>query len=97
MMSPYVSIVLALAVARMVVLLVNDTISDPYRDWVKSWSGNDGWATKGVHCTWCTGVWMAGPMTVLTHLATGTPLTWLTILTFLAVAFVGSYLADLVV
>lgn len=92
--TPYVSIVLALAVARVVVLLVNDKITEPYRRWVQGCSGDDGWFTYLVNCPWCTGVWVAAPMTALTYIATGTPLGWSAILTFLAVAFVGSYLAD---
>lgn len=94
MITPYVCIVLALAVARIVVLLVNDKITEPYRAWVQSWSGADGWCTYLVNCPWCTGIWVSAPTTALTYVASGNPLTWSAVLTFLAVAFVGSYLAD---
>lgn len=56
--TPYLPIALALAMTRVVVLLVNDKITEPYRDWVKRWSGADGWFTYLVNCQYCTSVWV---------------------------------------
>jgi hypothetical protein len=98
MLDPVIIIVLALAVARMVVLMVKDKITEPISKWVVNRFGVDGWLTYGYHCTWCQGIWWAALLTYPTYAVLGMPFTlanlWLSILTFLGVAFAASYLAD---
>lgn len=92
MIDPYVLIVLAVAVARMTVLMAMDKITQPLRDAVLAKLGPDHMITFGVNCPWCWSIWLGFPMTALTF-ATANPI-WLIILTALAVSWVASYLAD---
>lgn len=98
MLHPLILILLAFGVGRWVILLVSDKITAPIRTWVVTKSGEDGFWTFGWHCPWCQGVWWSGVFTSITYAAMPVPFTfanvWLGFLTFLAVAFAGSYLAD---
>lgn len=98
MLNPVLLVILALAVARLVVLMVNDKITEPIRDAVVRRFGIDGWLTFGWHCMWCQGIWWSAALTAITYATQGPPFTvhtlWTAVLTFLAVAFAGSYLAD---
>lgn len=92
MLDPVLLVVLMLAVARMVILVVDDTITRPFRTWVAGRFGEDHMVTFGVNCPWCVGVWFAFPMTAITY-ATG-HVVWQVILTALAVSYVASKIAD---
>lgn len=92
MIDPYVLVVLAVAVARMTVLMTTDKITQPLRDKVLAKFGPDHMLTFGVNCPWCWSIWLAFPMTAITFSTANT--IWLAILTALAVSWVGSYLAD---
>lgn len=98
MLQPVIVIILALAVARMVVLMVSDKITEPIRNAVIKRFGEDGWITFGWHCMWCQGIWWSALLLIPTYLTADIPATianlWLGLLTFLAVAFAGSALAD---
>lgn len=95
-MLPVVTLViLTLAVARVVVLLVNDKITEPVRNAIVDRFGPESMAAYGWHCPWCQGVWWSAILTTLTHHFDPAPdNTWLIILTILGVAWVASYLAD---
>lgn len=90
--DPYVLLVLALAVARMTVLMSMDKITQPLRDKVLAKLGPEHMITFGVNCPWCWSVWIAFPMAAITYATAST--FWLFILTALAASWVGSYLAD---
>lgn len=98
MLHPLILLVLAFAVGRWVILLVSDKITAPISTWVTAKNGKDGFWTFGWHCPWCQGVWWSAVFVSITYAATPVPFTfanvWLGFLTFLAVAFAGSYLAD---
>lgn len=98
MLPVVIIVVLALAVARMVVLLVNDKITEPVRASILGWFGPDSMITYGWNCPWCQGVWWSAIFTGLTYYLHPVPLTpgnvWLGILTGLGVAWVASFLAD---
>lgn len=98
MLEPVIIVALALAVARMVVLMAKDKITEPISKWVINRFGANGWFTFGWHCVWCQGIWWSALLTFPTYAFIGVPFTipnlWLGFLTFLAVAFAGSYLAD---
>jgi hypothetical protein len=84
-------VVLTLAVARLCVLMVEDKITEFFREWVVAKLGPDHLVSFGVVCPWCWSVWFAFPMTAITFHSYGT---WPVILTSLAVSFVASKLAD---
>lgn len=92
MIDPYVLVVLAVAVARMTVLMTTDKITQPLRDKVLAKLGPDHMITFGVNCPWCWSIWLSFPMTAITFFTVSS--IWLAILTALAVSWVGSYLAD---
>lgn len=98
MLQPMILLLLAFAVGRWVILLVSDKITEPIRTAIVNRFGPDGWITFGWHCPWCQGVWWSGIFTAITYSLSDIPLTgfnaWIGILTFLAVAFAGSFLAD---
>lgn len=97
-LNPLVLVLLTFAVARMVVLLVSDKITEPIRTVIINRFGPEGWVTFGWHCTWCQGIWWSAIFTAITYEFAGPPMNlanaWLAILTFLAVAYGASYLAD---
>lgn len=84
-------VILAVAVARLCVLMVDDKITEFFRDWVKDKLGPDHLLTFGVNCPWCWSIWFAFPATFLTF--PGQPV-WTNILTALAVSYTASKLAD---
>lgn len=84
-------ILLAVAVARLCVLMVEDKITEFFRTWVKNRFGPEHLLTFGSVCPWCWSIWFAFPMTFLTF--PDYP-TWPKILTALAVSYVASKLAD---
>lgn len=99
MIEPYVLILLALAVARACVLMVEDIITEDFRVAVGSRFGIDHLLFRGVNCHWCWGIWFSGLFTTITYaltIPTFPTLTtaWYAFLSFLAVAFAGSYLAS---
>jgi hypothetical protein len=82
---------LALAVGRLCVLMVEDKITEFFRNWVFARFGKDHLLSFGVVCPWCWSIWFAFPMTFLTFPHQGV---WTNILTALAVSYAGSKLAD---
>lgn len=86
-----VLILLALAVARLCVLMVDDYITDFFRDAIYKKYGGDHLLFEGATCHWCWSVWFAFPMTFLTFPSHGV---WTNILTALAVSFAASKLSD---
>lgn len=84
-------VILAVAVARLCVLMVDDKITEFFRDWVKAKLGDDHLITFGVNCPWCWSIWFAFPTTFLTF--PSQPV-WTNILTALAVSYTASKLAD---
>lgn len=87
------AVLLALAVARVIRLVVVDQITAPARRWVMSHFGEEGWQAYLVHCVWCSGIWVAVPLTVIT-LTWPDNRFWLGFLLFLAVSHVGALIAD---
>lgn len=88
-------VLLALAVARGTFLMVFDDITAFIRDAVLAKWGPDHLLTKGVNCPWCWSVWISAGMTLATFAFTNpTAHPWQVFLTFLAVAFVGGFLAE---
>lgn len=83
-------LVLVFAVARVVRLIVDDKIMLPFRKWVLSKSGEEGWFFYLVTCPWCMGIWVAAPMTAITF--AWPHKIWFGVLTFLAVAQMASTL-----
>lgn len=81
--------VMALAVARVTGLIVNDSITEPLRDRLLVWL-DDRPATLGnalatlIQCPWCTGMWLSFIAAPLTCWVLG--LSWLLVLP-LALAF----------
>lgn len=61
-------ILLALAVTRVVRLVVDDAITEPARSWFANKFGTESMWTYLVHCTWCVAVWVSYPMCLLTWL-----------------------------
>lgn len=87
--------VLALAVARGAYLMAFDDITAPVREAVRDKFGPDHLLTKGVYCPWCWSVWIAFSFTIPTVLVNQPAMpAWNAFITFLAVAYVGGYLAD---
>lgn len=84
-------VLLALAVGRLCVFMVEDKITDFFRIWVKTKLGEGHLLTFGVNCPWCWSIWFAFPMTFLTY---PSHQVWHKILAALAVSYVGSRLAD---
>lgn len=82
------------AVARMCVLMVEDKITEFFRDWVKAKLGPDHMITYGVNCPWCWSIWFAFPMTFLTFPPASLHEVWTSIITALAVSYTASRLAD---
>jgi hypothetical protein len=72
-----------------------DDITEPMREAVKGKLGPDHMITKGVYCPWCWSVWIAFAFTIPTVEVNQAGMSaWNIFVTFLAVAFVGGYLAD---
>lgn len=97
MIEPYVLIVLALAVARACVLMVEDDITEFIRVAVGRKFGIESLAFRGVICPWCWGIWFSGLFTITTYALTmpfSLITAWYAFLAFLAVAFTGSFLAS---
>lgn len=86
-----VLVILAVAVARLCVLMVEDKITEFFRNWVKEKYGPDHLLTFGSVCPWCWSIWFAFPATFLTFPAHGV---WINVLTALAVSYTASKLAD---
>jgi membrane protein required for beta-lactamase induction len=61
-------ILLALAVTRLVRLIVDDAITQRFRLWFVNKYGDESMWTYLVHCTWCVSIWVAYPMSLLTWL-----------------------------
>ena len=61
-------ILLILAVARIVRLVVDDAITEPFRRRVIRKHGDDSMKTYLVHCTWCVAIWVAFPLSLFTWL-----------------------------
>lgn len=57
-------LVLALSVARLTRLIVDDKIMLPFRQWVLSWSHEDGWFFYLVSCPFCMSVWVSALLTI---------------------------------
>lgn len=98
-----VLVLLTLAVAGITRALVIEKPFAWWRNWVKSWSGEDGLATYFVHCVFCTGFWVGAGMTGLTYLNTvtahsptsiGTGPSWTLFLTVWAIFAVAPHIAD---
>lgn len=81
----------ALAVARLCVLMVDDKITEPFRDWVRTKLGSEHMLTFGAYCPWCWSIWFAFPVVFLTF---PDHQTWHKIIASLAVSYVASRLAD---
>lgn len=88
-----VLVVLTLAVAGMTRALVIEKPFAWWRNWVKSWSGQDGNWTYLVHCPFCTGFWVGVVLTIPTYLMPGSTL-WLALLTPWAIFAVAPHIAD---
>jgi Protein of unknown function (DUF1360) len=59
----------ALAVYRLTHLIVDDTITAPFRAWtLEHWPG---WPLTLVTCSWCISIWIGGCAVALTALAPG--------------------------
>ena len=56
-MEFYVLLILALAVARMTVLTVDDKLAEPFRAWMIKRFGTDSLLTYMVHCSNCSSFW----------------------------------------
>lgn len=97
MIAPYVLLILALAVARLCVLMVEDDITEFIRVAVGRKFGIDHLLYRGVNCHWCWGIWFSGALTFGTYSLT-MPLSlataWYALIGFLAVAFAGSFIAS---
>lgn len=93
MISPVVLVVLTLAVAGITRALVVEKPFAWWRNWVKSWSGEDGNATYLVHCPFCTGFWVGVAGTALTYFHHGNPV-WLFLLLPWAIFAVAPHIAD---
>jgi len=52
-------IVGTLAVARITRLLVDDQLTNGYRQWVVRRWGGESMQSYLAHCPWCTGVWIS--------------------------------------
>jgi hypothetical protein len=92
----------ALAVYRLVVLVVKDAITDPVRDWLgKPWSrpgqpfpaysGGRWWTFKLVTCPWCVSVWLAAAVVFATRFMPGA---WQYGAVLLALSGVAGFLAE---
>lgn len=92
-------LITALATARLTRLVTIDKFCEPFRNWVITKNGDDGWLTYLVFCPYCLSVWIAAALTPLAWFLTSAPdtlgiTTWAGLpLTALAV----SYLAAIIV
>jgi hypothetical protein len=84
-------VLLALGVARLCVLMVEDKITQFFRDWVRTKYGPEHLLTFGSVCPWCWSIWFSFPMTAITFNSYDI---WHQILAALAVSYVASRLAD---
>lgn len=91
MIDPVLLVLLTLAVARLCVLMVEDKITEFFRDWVRTKYGTEHLLTFGSVCPWCWSIWFAFPMTFLTFPGYAF---WHKVLAALAVSYVASRLAD---
>lgn len=82
------------AVARLCVLMVEDKITEFFRNWVAARFGPEHLITFGVNCPWCWSIWFAFPVTFLTFPPDSPTKVWTNILTALAVSYTASRLAD---
>lgn len=92
MLSPVVLVILCLAVAGMTRALVIEKPFAWWRNWVKSWNGEDGLVTYLVNCPFCTGFWVGVAFTTLTYLYPST--WWYAFLTVWAIFAVAPHIAD---
>lgn len=78
MINPVVLVLLCLATAGITRALVIEKPFAWWRNWVKSWSGEEGNVTYLVNCPFCTGFWVGVVLTGCTYLnnGTGTPSDW---------------------
>lgn len=84
-------VLLTLAVARLCVLMVEDKITEFFREWVFRKFGRDHLLSFGVVCPWCWSIWFAFPMAFITFWGHNI---WGNILTALATSYTASKLAD---
>jgi hypothetical protein len=82
------------AVARLCVLMVEDKITEFFRNRVRAKFGDEHLITFGVNCPWCWSIWFAFPMTFLTFWPGSPREVWTNIVTALAVSYTASKLAD---
>lgn len=93
-----VLVLLCLATAGITRALVIEKPFAWWRNWVKSWSGEEGLATYLVHCVFCTGFWVGLVLTYLTwidlkHVDPANSL-WLVTLIPWAIFAVAPHIAD---
>lgn len=93
MTNPVVLVLLCLAVAGFTRALVVELPGSPWRNWVKSWSGENGKWTYLVNCVFCTGFWVGVAGTVLTYFHHANP-TWHALLLPWAIFAVAPHIAD---
>lgn len=92
-----VLVLLCLATAGITRALVVEKPFAWWRNWVKSWSGEDGNWTYLVNCPFCTGFWVGAVLTGLTYLNNGMGVPsdwWLLCLTPWAIFAVAPHIAD---
>lgn len=60
-------VIYALCAYRLSVLVVDDEITRPFRDWAatRSVKGKGRWLSGLVHCYWCVSVWIGGAVTLV--------------------------------
>lgn len=87
--SPFDMLLVVLATFRLVRLVVYDTITKFFRDWLNTFEKDSFWGTFGVllHCPWCAGLWFALFVSYFYFL---TPYAWFFIF-FLAVGGLASF------
>lgn len=78
------------ATCRLTRFVTKDTLAAGFRSWVADRFGDDSKPSYLVTCSWCTSVWVASAMALLTHWAGGTPALQVT-----TMALSLSYLAGL--
>ncbi|MEU8914392.1 hypothetical protein [Streptomyces nigrescens] len=60
------------ATCRLTRFVTKDTLAAGFRSWVADRFGDDSKPSYLVSCSWCTSVWVASAMAVLTHWTGGT-------------------------
>lgn len=92
----------ALAVYRLTILVTRDTITEPVRQWIRAAGRTTAgvprpgraaarWIFDLVTCPWCSGVWIAGAVVLLTVY---TPGGWKYAAYLLACAAVAGFLSE---